>query len=255
MPGSNNQPQPVLSVRGLTRRFGGFLAVDGVDLEIEAGEIHALIGPNGAGKTTVFSMLSGFLQPSAGTIHFRGHDITRDGPARVAQMGMVRSFQISATFGRLSVHENVRVALQRKAGLTWQFWRAGSVLRRLDERADELLAEVNLTPFRDRLAETLGYGQKRLLELATTLAVDPQILLLDEPMAGIAHEEIEPVSELIRRSARTRTVLMVEHNLSVVRDLCSRISVLQRGEVISQGSYAQVSADPRVREAYIGTEV
>ena len=248
------QPTAVLSIKGLTRRFGAFTAVKDVDLEVTEGSIHALIGPNGAGKTTVFSMVSGFLLPTSGSIAFRGRDITRLGPAEVAQTGIVRSFQISATFAHLSVHENVRVALQLKADLTWQFWRPRSVLKCLDDRAEELLALVNLQEFRDRPAVNLSYGQKRLLEIATTLAVEPRVLLLDEPMAGIAHEDIGHVTDLIRRSAVGRTVLMVEHNLSVVRDLCSTISVLQRGEVIAEGSYAEVSADPRVREAYIGAE-
>ena len=251
---SNAPPSSVLTVKGLTKRFGAFTAVNDVHLNVAEGGIHALIGPNGAGKTTVFSMLSGFQKPTSGSIAFRGRDITPLGPAEVAQLGIVRSFQISATFAHLSVHENVRVALQLKAGLTWQFWRPRSVLRSLDAQADALLEQVNLGGFRDRQALALSYGQKRLLEIATTLAVDPQVLLLDEPMAGIAHEEIGAVTDLIRRSAQGRTVLMVEHNLSVVRDLCDTISVLQRGEVISEGTYAHVSADPRVREAYIGTE-
>ncbi|AJE49156.1 ABC transporter ATP-binding protein [Celeribacter indicus] len=247
-------PAPILNVSGLGRRFGAFVAVKGVDIRVEEGSIHALIGPNGAGKTTVFSMLSGFLKPTEGRIEYRGTDITGAGPTQVARRGMIRSFQISATFAHLSVHENVRVALQRKAGLAYQFWSPESRLDRLDARVAELLAEVGLAAERDTLAVNLSYGRKRMLEIATTLAVDPDLLLLDEPMAGMAHEDVERVVELIRRISDGRTILMVEHNLSVVRNLCDRITVLQRGEVIAEGSYAQVSANPQVREAYIGTE-
>ena len=245
--------QPILSTAGLSKRFSGFLAVNDVDLQVREGSIHGLIGPNGAGKTTIFSMLSGFLPPTAGRIELRGRDVTNIGPSAVARLGVVRSFQISATFGHLTVHENVRVALQRRSGLSRQFWRSDAILERLNERADELLESVDLTPYRSTLAVNLSYGRKRMLELATTLAVEPDVLLLDEPMAGIAHEDIDLVVALIRRIADGRTIVMVEHNLSVVRDLCETITVLQRGEVIAEGNYEEVSSNPLVKEAYIGT--
>jgi branched-chain amino acid transport system ATP-binding protein len=244
----------VLQAHGLTKDFRGFIAVNKVDLSIHQGSIHALIGPNGAGKTTVFNLLTRFIAPSAGRIEFKGVDITREPAAAVARRGLVRSFQISATFGNLSVRENVRVALQRRAGLAEQFWRPDSVLARLDGRVEELLAEVNLGDYADTRAVNLSYGRKRSLEIATTLALEPHVLLLDEPMAGLAHEDIKRVVALIRRAAQGRTVLMVEHNLSVVRDLCDTITVLQRGEVIAQGGYDAVSSDPRVREAYMGQD-
>ena len=248
------EARPILVAEGLTKAFRGFVAVKGVDLAVREGTIHALIGPNGAGKTTVFNLLTKFHQPTSGRIAFKGEDITRLKPAEVARRGLVRSFQISAVFPHLTVLENVRVALQRPEGLSRQFWRSAGVLRRLDHRALELIEAVNLTEFARTPAVDLSYGRKRALEIATTLALDPPMLLLDEPMAGMGHEEIGRIAELIRKVGADRTVLMVEHNLSVVADLCHRVTVLQRGEILAEGSYAEVSADPRVREAYMGSE-
>jgi branched-chain amino acid transport system ATP-binding protein len=244
----------ILETVGLCKEFKGFAAVSGVDLQIRRGHIHALIGPNGAGKTTVFNLLTKFLPPTRGSIRFDGHDITREAPALTARRGLVRSFQISATFPHLTVLENIRVALQRRAGLATQFWRSDKVLRQLDGRARELIDAVNLDAYAERPAVDLSYGRKRALEIATTLALEPVMLLLDEPMAGMGHEDIDRVVALIRTAAQGRTVLMVEHNLSVVSTLCDTITVLQRGEVIAQGDYATVSTDPRVREAYMGME-
>jgi len=234
--------------------FRGFVAVKDVTLSVNEGTIHALIGPNGAGKTTVFNLLTKFLTPTRGQILFRGSDITGLKPAEVARLGLVRSFQISAVFPHLSVLDNVRVALQRPEGLATQFWLPSSSLSVLDERAMELIDAVNLSPYAHLTASELSYGRKRALEIATTLALDPAMLLLDEPMAGMGHEDIGRIADLIRRVAKNRTVLMVEHNLNVVADLCDRVTVLARGEILSDGSYATVSADPRVREAYMGTE-
>lgn len=244
----------LLSCRGLRRDFGGFTAVNNVDLDVRHGEVHALIGPNGAGKTTVFNLLTKFLQPTRGEITFDGEDITRSSPSAVARKGLVRSFQISATFPHLTVLENVRVALQRPRGLATQFWRPVSALDVLNTRALELLEEVGLAEARNALAADLSYGRKRVLEIATTLALDPKVLLLDEPMAGMGQEDIGTVSELIRRVGRDRSVLMVEHNLKVVANLCQRITVLQRGEILAAGDYQTVSSDPRVRTAYMGTQ-
>lgn len=234
--------------------FRGFVAVKDVTLSVNEGTIHALIGPNGAGKTTVFNLLTKFLTPTRGQIHFRGNDITRLKPAEVARLGLVRSFQISAVFPHLTVLDNVRVALQRPKGLATQFWLPSSSLSVLDERAMELIDAVNLSSYAHLTASELSYGRKRALEIATTLALDPAMLLLDEPMAGMGHEDIGRIADLIRRVAKNRTVLMVEHNLNVVADLCDRVTVLARGEILSDGTYATVSADPRVREAYMGTE-
>nr|WP_192856771.1 ABC transporter ATP-binding protein [Pseudaminobacter manganicus] len=247
-------PQAVLSARGLRRDFAGFTAVRHVDLDVHHGKIHALIGPNGAGKTTVFNLLTKFLAPTAGSIELLGRDITKTSPAAVARMGLVRSFQISAIFPHLSVLDNVRVALQRPGGLGTQFWRPLSALDRLTPRAQELLAMVGLADDRHRLAGDLSYGRKRVLEIATTLALDPKVLLLDEPMAGMGHEDVSTVSDIIRSVAKDRAVLMVEHNLTVVADLCDWITVLQHGDIIAAGDYATVSADERVRVAYMGTE-
>ncbi len=242
----------ILKTEGLTKRFGGFVAVNGVDLAVERGTIHALIGPNGAGKTTCFNLLTKFLQPSGGSIEFKGRDITRTPAADIARGGLVRSFQISAVFPRLSALENVRIALQRQRGDSFDFWRSEKALRRYDEKAMHGLAEVGLAEFAATPAGELSYGRKRALEIATTLALDPEMLLLDEPMAGMGHEDVARISALIGRIAKNRTILMVEHNLSVVAALSHRITVLARGQVLAEGPYAEVSQDPRVVEAYIG---
>ncbi|RRH78152.1 ABC transporter ATP-binding protein [Falsigemmobacter faecalis] len=247
-------PRVVLSARGLGKDFAGFTAVNNVNLDLHHAQIHALIGPNGAGKTTVFNLLTKFLQPTRGEITLLGQDITKMKPDRVARMGMVRSFQISAVFPHLTVLENLRVALQRPNGLATQFWKPLSSLETLDPRADELIAELGLSPWRDRRAADLSYGRKRVLEIATTLALDPQVLLLDEPMAGMGREDVAMVADIIRNVAKTRAVLMVEHNLSVVADICHHVTVLQRGEIIAEGDYATVSQDARVRTAYMGVE-
>ena len=242
----------VLETRALTKDFRGFVAVSGVDLKVRRGTIHALIGPNGAGKTTVFNLLTKFIQPTSGSILYRGRDITRARPSDVAREGMVRSFQVSAIFPNLTVLENVRVALQRPLGTSFHFWKSDQTLQGLHGRALELLEQVDLATYRDTVAVELPYGRKRALELATTLALDPELLLLDEPTQGMGHEDVGRVVELIRKVAAQRTVLMVEHNLSVVADLCQTITVLQRGTILAEGPYAQVSTDPRVLEAYIG---
>jgi branched-chain amino acid transport system ATP-binding protein len=244
----------VLETRGLTKEFRGFVAVNDVSLRVLGGTIHALIGPNGAGKTTCFNLLTKFLEPTRGSITWQGRDITRARPAQVARMGVVRSFQISAVFPHLSVLENVRVALQRARGNSYDFWRSERVLARYDDRARALLADVNLTEYETVPAGLLPYGRKRALEIATTLALDPAMLLLDEPTAGMTHEDVEHVVALIRRIRAGRTILMVEHNLSVVAGLSDTITVLTRGQVLAEGDYAAVSANPEVRAAYLGSE-
>ncbi|GJD80454.1 Sulfate/thiosulfate import ATP-binding protein CysA [Methylobacterium gregans] len=244
----------ILATTGLTKEFKGFRAVSGVNLEVVRGTIHALIGPNGAGKTTCFNLLTKFLQPSAGSIRYKDRDITGMKPADVARLGLVRSFQISAVFPHMSVLENVRIALQRRRrGDSFDFWRPERVLRALDGEALELVEAVGLSTFAEHQAAELSYGRKRALEIATTLALDPEMLLLDEPMAGMGHEDVDRTAGLIRRIARDRTILMVEHNLSVVASLSDRITVLARGQVLAEGDYASVSKDPRVVEAYIGS--
>jgi branched-chain amino acid transport system ATP-binding protein len=243
----------ILETTGLNKEFAGFTAVRGVDLQVRRGTIHALIGPNGAGKTTVFNLLTKFLEPTAGTIVYNGLDITDDTAPDVARRGMVRSFQISAVFPHLTVRENVRIALQRPLGTSFHFWRSGKSLDVLDARADALLASVGLKDYLHATAAELPYGRKRALEIATTLALEPEMLLLDEPMAGLGQEDIKRIAALIRTVARDRTVLMVEHNMSVVADLSDTITVLARGEVLAEGPYATVSKDPLVVEAYVGT--
>jgi branched-chain amino acid transport system ATP-binding protein len=243
----------ILETQGLTKEFRGFAAVRGVDLAVRRGTIHALIGPNGAGKTTVFNLLTKFLEPSAGTIRYKGRDITGEKPADVARLGMVRSFQISAVFPHLTVRENVRIALQRPLGTSFQFWRSQRSLEVLHERADALIEAVGLAEFTQTQAVEMPYGRKRALEIATTLALEPEMLLLDEPMAGLGHEDIARISALIRQVAANRTVLMVEHNLSVVAELSDIITVLTRGQILTQGTYAEVSKNADVVEAYMGT--
>ncbi len=242
----------VLQATGLTKEFKGFVAVNKVDLSVEKGTIHALIGPNGAGKTTCFNLLTKFLQPTAGTITYDGRDITKMQPADIARLGMVRSFQISAVFPDLSVLQNVRVALQRKRGDSYDFWRSEKELSRFDDEAREHIDSVGLSEFTDNRAGELSYGRKRALEIATTLALDPAMLLLDEPMAGMGSEDVERTSALIKRIAKNRTILMVEHNLKVVADLSDKITVLARGEILAEGDYATVSKSPDVVDAYIG---
>ena len=242
----------ILVTEGLTKEFGGFSAVKNVSLKIRRGSIHALIGPNGAGKTTCFNMLTKFLNPTAGSIVYDGRDITATRPADVARLGLVRSFQISAVFPHLTARENVRVALQRKRGDSFDFWRSKAVLDQLNARARELLADVGLSEFSETVAVEMSYGRKRALELATTLALEPKVLLLDEPMAGMGHEDVDRIAALIKRVSANRTVLMVEHNLQVVAHLSDVITVLTRGQVLAEGDYASVSNNREVRQAYMG---
>jgi branched-chain amino acid transport system ATP-binding protein len=247
------EEEVILEAEGLTKEFKGFVAVKNVNLRVRRHTIHALIGPNGAGKTTCFNLLTHFLVPTAGRIHFKGRNITGSSTAAIARMGLARSFQISAVFPHLSVRENVRVALQRKLGNSFHFWRSEAVLAKLDGRAMELVAAVGLAAFAALPAVELPYGRKRALEIATTLALEPEMMLLDEPMAGLGQEDIKRIAALIRAVAKDRTVLMVEHNMSVVADLSDTITVLARGEVLAEGPYATVSRDPAVVEAYVGT--
>ena len=242
----------ILETEDLTKEFAGFVAVNGVNLRVERGTIHALIGPNGAGKTTCFNLLTKFLQPTRGRIVFKGRDSTSLAPADVARLGVVRSFQISAVFPHLSVIENVRIALQRQRGGSFDFWRSKRVLDTLNDRALELISDVGLSDVVHAAAVELPYGRKRALEIATTLALDPEMFLLDEPTAGMGHEDIERIATLIKSVAADRTVLMVEHNLSVVANLSHRITVLTRGRVLAEGDYKSVSENPEVREAYMG---
>ena len=243
----------ILETRDLSKEFKGFTAVDRVNLKVRRGSIHALIGPNGAGKTTVFNLLTKFLPVTSGHIFYNGHDITADKPVQIARRGMVRSFQISAVFPHLSVLENVRVALQRNLGTSFHFWKPESTLHALNDRAMELLESVDLASFADTETVLLPYGRKRALEIATTLALDPELMLLDEPTQGMGHEDVSRVVELIRKVAANRTVLMVEHNMSVIANLSDMITVLARGSVLAEGPYETVSKDPKVLEAYVGT--
>jgi branched-chain amino acid transport system ATP-binding protein len=245
----------IIETRGLTKEFQGFVAVSNVDLRVRRGQIHALIGPNGAGKTTVFNLLSKFLIPDRGQILYRGEDITFAKPAAVARRGLVRSFQVSAVFPNLTVLENVRIALQRSLASTFHFWKAASSLSVLNARAMELLEQVDLSSCAQTRAAELPYGRKRALEIATTLAMAPELMLLDEPTQGLGHEDVDRVTALIRQAALQRTVLMVEHNMQVVSRIADSITVLQRGQTIASGSYAEVSRNPQVLEAYMGSAV
>jgi branched-chain amino acid transport system ATP-binding protein len=243
----------ILETRHLVKEFKGFVAVDKVSLQVKRGSTHALIGPNGAGKTTFFNLLTKFLPVTSGTIHFNGQDITGEKSADIARRGVIRSFQISAVFPNLTVMENVRVALQRNLGTSFHFWKSDSTLTPLNDRAMELLAEVDLSEYADAMTIELPYGRKRALEIATTLAMEPELMLLDEPTQGMGHEDVGRVVELIRKVSANRTVLMVEHNMSVVANLSDTITVLARGAVLAEGSYEEVSKNPLVLEAYVGT--
>lgn len=243
----------VLEARALRKEFRGFVAVGGVDLDIRRGTIHALIGPNGAGKTTVFNLLTKFLMPTSGHIKLDGVDVTAEQPAALARLGLVRSFQISATFPHLTVEENILIALQRQFVSPLKFWRGRAQLSRITERVWSLLDQVDLRGFAGSKAGDLAYGRKRALELATTLAADPKIMLLDEPTQGLGHEDVDRVTALIKQAAIGRTVVMVEHNMKMVAKIADRISVLRRGEIIAEGPYEQVSRDPQVIESYLGS--
>lgn len=243
----------ILETRRLSKEFRGFTAVSDISLQVQRGTIHALIGPNGAGKTTCFNLLTKFLEPTSGQIFFNGHDITREQPAQIARRGVIRSFQISAVFPRMTLIENVRIGLQRKLGTDFHFWRSERSLHKLDDRAMQLLTEVGLEDLADEMTVNLPYGRKRALEIATTLAMEPELMLLDEPTQGMGHEDVDRVTELIRKVATGRTVLMVEHNMKVVSTIANRITVLQRGEVLAEGPYADVSKNSQVMEAYMGT--
>ncbi|MFU2487726.1 ABC transporter ATP-binding protein [Thauera sp. WH-1] len=251
---ANTASDLILETSGLVKEFRGFVAVDGVDLKIRRGDIHALIGPNGAGKTTCFNLLTKFLQPTRGTIRFNGRDITKETPQRIARMGMVRSFQISAVFPHMTVLENVRIALQRKLGTTFHFWKSGRSVDHLNDRAMELLAEVGLEGYARMITVEMPYGRKRALEIATTLALEPELMLLDEPTQGMGHEDVDLVMQLIKKVSANRTILMVEHNMKVVSGICDTITVLARGAVLAEGDYAAVSSNPVVIEAYMGSE-
>lgn len=244
----------ILKTEGLTKEFLGFKAVSDVNLQIKRHTIHALIGPNGAGKTTVFNLLTKFHQPTAGKIEFNGTDITSESQVQIARRGMIRSFQISATFGHLTAMENVRVALQRTRSDSFSFWVSEKRLNALNDKAMELLEAVDLKSFADTITVEMPYGRKRALEIATTLALNPEMMLLDEPTQGMGHEDVDRIVELIKKVSPGRTILMVEHNLSVVERLCHTITVLQRGAVLAEGDYNTVSNNPQVLEAYVGVE-
>jgi len=252
---SENQPTSsvILETRGLTKDFRGFKAIEDVNVKVQTGHIHALIGPNGAGKTTFFNLLTKFLKPTSGKILYDGDDITNHRPADIAQHGLIRSFQISAVFPHLSARENVRIALQRKLGISYQFWRSIRVLDQLNEEAQHLLEQVDLGAFGDTKAVELAYGRKRALEIATTIALKPRLMLLDEPTQGMSAEDVHTVTDLIREVVKDRTIVMVEHNLNVVSTLADRITVLNRGRVLAEGDYDTVSTNPAVMEAYMGT--
>ncbi len=244
----------ILETRKLSKEFKGFAAVSDVNLQVERGHIHALIGPNGAGKTTVFNLLTKFLTPTAGTILFNGKDITGEKPAQIALKGVIRSFQISAVFPNLTPLENVRLALQRSTGNSHQFWKSDRCLQKLEGRALELLDQVGLSGLAGEVTGELAYGRKRALEIATTLALEPELILLDEPTQGMGAEDVDRITSLVKRVSANRTILMVEHNLKVVSTLADRITVLQRGSILAEGPYAEVSRNPQVLEAYMGSE-
>lgn len=243
----------ILQTTHLTKAFKGFTAVSDVNLSVQRGSIHALIGPNGAGKTTCFNLLTKFLEPTSGEIRFNGIDITREAPAQIARRGVIRSFQISAVFPHLTLLENVRIGLQRQLGTAFHFWKSEKTLNQLNDRAMQLLEEVGLADMVDEVTVNLPYGRKRALEIATTLAMEPELMLLDEPTQGMGHEDVDRVTQLIKKVSAGRTILMVEHNMKVISTIADRITVLQRGAVLAEGNYSEVSRNPQVMEAYMGS--
>jgi branched-chain amino acid transport system ATP-binding protein len=251
-PAPSTSTRLALSTRGLCKDFRGFRAVDSVDLDVREGTIHALVGPNGAGKTTLFNLLTGFLSVSAGTITLFDQDITGLQPEQVAHRGVARSFQITSLFENLSPREHVELALQGMTHDGLRFWRSDKSLAKHAARADELLAEVGLTALADKPAGALAYGQKRALEMALVSALDPTVLLLDEPTAGMGVEDVDRTIELVRRISQGRTVVFVDHNMHVVGSLADRVTVLQSGAVLAEGTYDEVRTDERVVTAYLG---
>ena len=244
--------EPILSTRDVAKVYAGFSALDGVTLDVAEGTVHAIIGPNGAGKTTFFNVLSGFAPATRGSVRFAGVEIGALDPSAIARMGMVRSFQINSVFPHLSVLDNVKIALQARTSLSRRLLASPRTTAVLDDPARTALASVGLDGERANLAVNLPYGQKRSLELAIALSQDPRVLLLDEPTAGMGVEDIDRTVELVRRIAPGRTIVLVEHNLRVVADLCDRVTVMQRGKVLVEGTYDEVRADERVVTAYLG---
>jgi len=241
-----------VETRALVKEFAGFRAVDSVDLRLDAGRVHALVGPNGAGKTSLFNLLTGFIRPTSGSIVLFGQDATGLSPEKIARRGVARSFQITSLFDRLTAIEHTALALQAASTLGFRFWTSERALGRFHDRARSLLAEVGLADLATRPAGSLPYGQKRALELALAIALDPRLLLLDEPTAGMGLEDVQRTIELIRRLRGDRTVVLVEHNMGVVAELADQVIVLQQGRVIAQGAYAAVREDPAVVTAYLG---
>lgn len=249
----DHRTEHVIETRNLTKEFLGFVAVNQVNLKVKRNTIHAIIGPNGAGKSTCFNLITKFLTPTQGQILFNGNDITKHSPSQIAREGVVRSFQISAVFPHMTVLENVRIGLQRRLETSFHFWKSDKSLDILNDRVLNALDQVGLAEFADEQAVNLPYGRKRALEIATTVAMNPEVMLLDEPTQGMGHEDVERVTELIKKVSAGRTVIMVEHNMKVVSNIADTISVLQRGELIAEGDYATVSSNPQVMEAYMGS--
>ncbi len=245
--------ETLLQTRSLTKEFRGFRAVSDVDLVVQTGTVHALVGPNGAGKTTLFNLLTGFLEPSSGTIEYDGHDITGKRPEDIAHLGITRSFQITSLFDALTLREHLELALASRTGLGMRFWQSVTRFGRFDDRATALLDQVGLADLSGLPAGSLAYGQKRALELALALALDPKLLLLDEPTAGMGVEDVDRTIALVKQVAEGRTVVLVDHNMHVVGSLADTVTVLQSGQVLAEGPYEQVRQDPRVVEAYLGT--
>ena len=242
----------LLTAKSLTKEFRGFTAVHDVNLSIRQGTVHALVGPNGAGKTTLFNLLTGFLKPTSGTITFDGQDITGLDPEKIAHLGIARSFQITSLFDNLTALEHLELALCSPTGLGFKFWRSERTLDQFRGRALELLDQVGMADRADDQVGQFAYGQKRAVELALALALEPKLLLLDEPTAGMSLEDVDRTIELVLSISAGRTVVFVDHNMHVVGSLANRVTVLQQGEILVEGTYDEVRKDEKVIAAYLG---
>ena len=242
----------ILEARNISKNFGSLQVIDGVALKIAAGSIHSIIGPNGAGKTTLFNLMTGFIPVSSGTVFFKGEEITNLPPYKISKKGIARSFQITSIFPELSVHENLRVAAQARERMSINFLRHFTRLKNAAKKADEVLEAIGLADKGKVISKNLSYGEKRILDIGISLATDPELILLDEPMAGLQASDVEWMMKLVRDISNQLTVVLIDHNIDLVIALSHVITVLNQGQVIAEGSPAQIQGNEKVQTAYLG---